>query len=174
MACPPRDRSNPGNKLRSPHCKWIFYNLSLQGSPRILEWVAYSFSRRSSQPRNQSRVSCFAGRFFISWATREALEYVKVSNSSYTRNLWVLLSPSYLLLLLLRSLSLQLESFLWFQRLMWLDWTCLNNARWSSFLRLVTTLTMQNLFCCVGNIFTGGHFYFDWENYTSCQCMHHQ
>ena len=33
---------------------------------RTLEWVAYPFSRRSSQPRNQTRVSCIAGRFFTS------------------------------------------------------------------------------------------------------------
>ena len=31
---------------------------------RILEWVAISFSRESSQPRDQSRVFCTAGRFF--------------------------------------------------------------------------------------------------------------
>ena len=30
---------------------------------RILEWVAFSFSRGSSQPRNWTRVSCIAGRF---------------------------------------------------------------------------------------------------------------
>ena len=31
---------------------------------RILEWVAISFSRGSSQSRNQTHVSCIAGRFF--------------------------------------------------------------------------------------------------------------
>ena len=31
---------------------------------RILEWVAISFSRGSSQPRNQTPVSCCVGRFF--------------------------------------------------------------------------------------------------------------
>ena len=36
------------------HCRQILYNLSHQGSPRILEWVAYPFSRRSSRPRNQT------------------------------------------------------------------------------------------------------------------------
>ena len=41
-------------------------------SPRILEWVTYPFSKGSSQPRNQTRVSCIAGRFFTSWANREA------------------------------------------------------------------------------------------------------
>ena len=39
---------------------------------RILEWVAFPFSRGSSQPRDQTQVSHIAGRFFTSWATREA------------------------------------------------------------------------------------------------------
>ena len=41
---------------------------------RILEWVAYLFSSRLSQPRNQSGVSCTAGGFFTSWATRKPKE----------------------------------------------------------------------------------------------------
>ena len=53
------------------HYRWILYQLSHMGSPRILEWVAFPFSSRSSQPRNQTRVSCIAGRFFTSWAIRE-------------------------------------------------------------------------------------------------------
>ena len=39
----------------------------------ILEWVAVPFSKGSSQPRGQTQVSCIAGGFFTSWATREAL-----------------------------------------------------------------------------------------------------
>ena len=39
---------------------------------RILEWVASPFSRGSSRPRNRTGVSCIAGGFFISWATRKA------------------------------------------------------------------------------------------------------
>ena len=39
---------------------------------RILEWVAFPFSRGSSQPRDRTQVSHNAGRFFTSWATREA------------------------------------------------------------------------------------------------------
>ena len=42
---------------------------------RILEWVAFPFSRASSQSRDGTQVSCIAGRFFPSWATREAQEY---------------------------------------------------------------------------------------------------
>ena len=49
---------------------------------RILEWAAFPFSRGSSQPRNQTGVSCIAGRFFINWAMREA-------NLSYHLNVYV-------------------------------------------------------------------------------------
>ena len=38
---------------------------------RILEWEAVFFSRRPSQPRDQTQVSCIAGRFFTSRATRK-------------------------------------------------------------------------------------------------------
>ena len=40
---------------------------------RVLEWIAISFSRGSSWPRNRTRVSRIAGRRFTAWATREAL-----------------------------------------------------------------------------------------------------
>ena len=54
------------------HCKQVLYQLSRRGSPRILEWVAYPFSSRSSWPRNQTGVSCIAGRFFTNWVIKEA------------------------------------------------------------------------------------------------------
>ena len=38
------------------HCRQILYYLSHQGSPRILEWVAYLFSKGSSQPKNQNQI----------------------------------------------------------------------------------------------------------------------
>ena len=38
---------------------------------RIQGWVAFPFSRSSSQPRDQTQVSCIAGSFFTSWARRE-------------------------------------------------------------------------------------------------------
>ena len=50
------------------HCRQILYQLSHKGSPRTLEWGAYPFSSRSSQPR-RTRVSCIAGIFFTNWAT---------------------------------------------------------------------------------------------------------
>ena len=42
----PNQGLNPG----LPHCEWILYQLSHKGSPRILEWVTYSFSSGSSNP----------------------------------------------------------------------------------------------------------------------------
>ena len=39
---------------------------------RILEWVAISFSRGSSRPRDRTQVFCIAGRCFNLWATRKA------------------------------------------------------------------------------------------------------
>ena len=53
-------------------CNPVDYTVHWILQARILEWVAFPFSRRSSQPRDQTRVSCIAGRFFTSWATREA------------------------------------------------------------------------------------------------------
>ena len=40
---------------------------------RVLEWVAISFSRRSSQPRDWTRVSHIAGRHYTIWGTKEAI-----------------------------------------------------------------------------------------------------
>ena len=65
----PTQGLNPG----LPQCRQILYQLSPKWSPRILEWVAYPFSIKSSQPRNRTRVSCTASRFFINWAIRKAL-----------------------------------------------------------------------------------------------------
>ena len=49
------------------------YTVHRKLQTRILEWVAFPFSRRSSQPRDGTVVSCIADGFFTSWAIREAL-----------------------------------------------------------------------------------------------------
>ena len=51
--------------------------------PRILEWVAFPFSMGSSQPRDWTQVSCIAGGFFVSWATREAHGAYEISLKVY-------------------------------------------------------------------------------------------
>ena len=100
----PRNLADPGIKAGSYllHCRDILYHLSYKGSQRvkvaqsrptlwdpmdytihwllqarILEWVAFPFSRGSSQPRDRTQVSCIAGIFFICWATI-SLVYCKV------------------------------------------------------------------------------------------------
>ena len=69
-------------KVKSLSHVWLFVtmNCSLPGSSvqgifqaRVLEWVAISFSRGSSRPRDWTLVSCTVGGRFIIWATRETL-----------------------------------------------------------------------------------------------------
>ena len=73
--CDPMDCSPPGSSVHE-----IF-------QARILEWVAISFSRGSSQPRDWTRVSCTAGRFFTDWTTREAMYcvYVHIKQCIYVK-----------------------------------------------------------------------------------------
>ena len=58
------------------------YRLSVPGvlQARILERVTISFSGGSSRPRNQTWVSCVAGRFFTVWAAREDPLYPRLKN----------------------------------------------------------------------------------------------
>ena len=84
--------------LRDPmHCSPPGFSLCGISQARILEWVAISFSRGSSQPRDQtliSYVSCTAGGFFTHWAVREALLYIQttfffLTHSSKLTDTWV-------------------------------------------------------------------------------------
>ena len=58
-----------GSNTGLPHCRQVLYQLSHKRKPRILEWVAYPFSRGSLAPRNQTGVPCIAGGFFTNWAS---------------------------------------------------------------------------------------------------------
>ena len=58
---------------------------------RILEWVAFPFSRGSSKPRQWTQVSRTAGGFLTSWANREAQQWLVVKNlKGLKRNLKLL------------------------------------------------------------------------------------
>ena len=59
--CDPKDCNPPGFSVHG----------LLQA--RILGWVAISFSRGSSRPRDRTPVSCIAGRFFTDWGMNEVL-----------------------------------------------------------------------------------------------------
>ena len=66
-------------------CRWICYQLSHKGSPRILECLSYPISSRSSQARTHTRVSCIAGGFFTNWDIKEALQFCSVQSLSHIR-----------------------------------------------------------------------------------------
>ena len=68
--CNPTDCSPPGSSVHGIFQAWI------------LEWVAISFSRGSSQPRDWTEVSHIAGRCFNLCTTREALKYKNPSTNS--------------------------------------------------------------------------------------------
>ena len=74
----PTQGSNPGLL----HCRQILYWLSHQGSPRILERLAYPFSRGSSWPRNQTGVSSIC---------RRILYQLSYQRSTYI-NVWYIIS----------------------------------------------------------------------------------
>ena len=57
--CDPMDHSLPGSSVHGIY----------------QAWVAIPISRGSSQPMDQTQVSCSAGGFFTSWARRESQEY---------------------------------------------------------------------------------------------------
>ena len=77
-------------------CRQILYQMNHKGSPRILESVAYPFLSASSWPRNLTRVSCIAGRFFTNWAISKfqhdcngfSSSWVKFSEVEFTKFFW--------------------------------------------------------------------------------------
>ena len=68
---------------------------------RILEWVAFPFSRGSSQPRDRTQVSHIASGFFTSWATRESVMKFLKHRNAYIFLKWQLYYNRFLKLLLL-------------------------------------------------------------------------
>ena len=64
--CDPMDYSLPGSSIHG-----IF-------QARILEWIAISFCRRSSRPRDSTQISRIVGRHFTIWATRKGLTQFKL------------------------------------------------------------------------------------------------
>ena len=62
-------------KFISKFCYFTNYTVHVILQARILEWVAFPFSRGSSEPRDRTQVSCIAGGFLTCWATMEAQEY---------------------------------------------------------------------------------------------------
>ena len=82
--CDPKDCSPPGSSVHG----------ILQA--RILEWVATSFSRGSSQPRDQARVSCIAGRFLTIWATTTWMNLKNIMlTEEWINKMWYIYTMEY-------------------------------------------------------------------------------
>ena len=107
-----------------------------QGSPRILEWVAYPFSRGSSWPRNQTRVSSIAGGFFTNWATREAF-YIR---GSPLKNI-----SSGLLILQMSNLRPRLEGLVMARNRYSVSWFTIQ----CSFFCQAVSVTSKEIFMCL-------------------------
>ena len=71
--CYPVEYSPPGSSVHG-----IF-------QARILEWVAISFSKGSSQPRDRTQLSCIAGRCFNLWVNMEAPKKTYMANKHMKR-----------------------------------------------------------------------------------------
>ena len=83
--------------LKKTLCDPMDYTILGILQARILEWVAFPFSRASSRPRNRTGVSCIAGRFFTNWVIREDLKknrymsmHVVVQSLSHV---WLFMTP---------------------------------------------------------------------------------
>ena len=75
--CDTMDCSPPGSSVHG-----IF-------QANLLEWIAISFSRGSSRPRNPTRVSCIVGRFFTDWRMESENEScLVVSDSLWPQGLY--------------------------------------------------------------------------------------
>ena len=79
--CDPMDCSPPGSSVHG----------ILQA--RILKWVAISFSRGSSWPRDRTQVSHISGRCFNLWATWEALSMYAAATAKSPQSCRTLCNP---------------------------------------------------------------------------------
>ena len=73
---PPGDLPNPGVEPGLPHCRWILYSLSHQGSPRILEWVAYPFSRGIFPTQQLDHGLLHCRWILYQWSYQESPQYL--------------------------------------------------------------------------------------------------
>ena len=81
-SCNPMDCSLPGSSVHGV------------SQARILEWVAISFSKGSFWPRDQTWVSCIAGRFFTDWAPEKPTAIISLWPTNAPASLVHMCSPS--------------------------------------------------------------------------------
>ena len=89
-----------GSNSGLPHCRWILYRLSHQGSPRVLELFAVPSSRESFRHRDWTHISCFLRWqvgfwfFFFFFTTSATWEAQFLFWALYKSKLWASLFKS--------------------------------------------------------------------------------
>ena len=74
-------------------CNSMDYIVHVILQARILEWVAFPFSRRSSQPRDWTQVSRITGRFLTIWVTWEA-RFLSWEDAIWAQRIGLVSQPS--------------------------------------------------------------------------------
>ena len=97
ILCDPMDYSLPG------------FSVHVISQARILEGIAISFSRGSSQPRNWTRISCIGRQILYYWATRQT--YFVWLAFQYWKKVWKILSIFWLCLNKLKQHKLALAYY---------------------------------------------------------------
>ena len=126
-----------------PLCGQILYELSHKGSPRVLEWVAYPFSRGSSWPRNRTGVCCIPGGFFTNWAMRE-VQLKPQSILNCFSHVWLFAAPC--------TVVCQAPLSMGFSRQEYWRWVSMPSSRGSSQPRTWTYISCGS--CIAGRFFT--------------------
>ena len=73
-----------GLNLGLSHRKWILYQLSHKGSPKILEWVAYPFSSRSSWPRKWTRSPALQADYLPTELSRKPVSLLLLPSNTFS------------------------------------------------------------------------------------------
>ena len=86
------------SQSRPTLCDLVDYTAHGILQAKVLEWVAFSFSRGSSQPRDQNQVSHIASGFFTSWSGRVGVMMVggkvmQISTEGRQRNATLVQEP---------------------------------------------------------------------------------
>ena len=84
---PPGNHPNPGFVSRPP-------TMSHQESPKILQWVAYPFSRGTCWPRDRTGDSCSVGNFFMSWVSLGAHLIPYTTPNGLETSMWGLIAQN--------------------------------------------------------------------------------
>ena len=116
---------------------------------RMLEWVAISFSRGSSWPRDQTQVFCTAGRWFTIWATRGVSNFLEEISSVFHSVVFL-----YFFELFTKEDFLSVLPILWNSAFGWV-YLCLSPLTFTSLFSAICKASSHNHFALLLFFFLG-------------------